>query len=41
LVAVTERRSKEDIDRLGDAMATVLADLGAPDGRPEGAGVAR
>ncbi|HJW35542.1 MAG TPA: glycine dehydrogenase, partial [Actinomycetes bacterium] len=41
LVAVTERRTKEDIDRLADAMATVLADLGATDGRPEGEGVAR
>ena len=33
---MTERRTKEDIDRLADAMATVLADLGATDGRPEG-----
>jgi hypothetical protein len=32
LVAVTERRTKEDIDRLADAMATVLADLGAAGG---------
>jgi glycine cleavage system P protein (glycine dehydrogenase) subunit 1 len=40
LVAVTERRSKADIDHLADAMAAVLADLegsgeprrGAPDG---------
>ncbi|HEV3497694.1 MAG TPA: hypothetical protein VHA34_15220, partial [Actinomycetes bacterium] len=44
LVAVTERRTKEDIDRLADAMTTVLADLGAgkgesqPAGRGEGPG---
>jgi glycine dehydrogenase subunit 1 len=43
LVAVTERRSKEDIDRLADAMATVLADLGAggENGGPGGPGGAR
>jgi glycine dehydrogenase subunit 1 len=45
LVAVTERRTKEDIDRLADAMATDLADLGGTgdkgDGRREGEGVAR
>ncbi|HEV3496943.1 MAG TPA: glycine dehydrogenase, partial [Actinomycetes bacterium] len=43
LVAVTERRTKQDIDRLADAMATVLADLGATDGdrRREGEEVAR
>jgi glycine dehydrogenase subunit 1 len=43
LVAVTERRTAEDIDRLADAMATVLADLGATEGdRPrEGEEVAR
>jgi glycine dehydrogenase subunit 1 len=41
LVAVTERRTKADIDRLADAMATVLADLGAGQGHPEGQGVAR
>ena len=41
LVAVTERRTKEDIDRLADAMATVLADLGGADGQREGAGVPR
>jgi glycine dehydrogenase subunit 1 len=29
LVAVTERRTKADIDRLAEALATVLADLGA------------
>ncbi|HEY8555739.1 MAG TPA: hypothetical protein VIM97_00120, partial [Actinomycetes bacterium] len=29
LVAVTERRTREDIDRLADALTTVLADLGA------------
>jgi hypothetical protein len=29
---VTERRTKEDVDRLADALATVLADLGATDG---------
>jgi glycine cleavage system protein P-like pyridoxal-binding family len=32
LVAVTERRTMEDIDRLADAMAMVLADLGATGG---------
>jgi len=45
LVAVTERRTKEDIDRLADAMTTVLADLGGTgdkgDGRRDGEGVAR
>jgi glycine dehydrogenase subunit 1 len=52
LVAVTERRTKADIDRLADAMASVLADLGAGnqgarsevgsgDGRREGEEVAR
>ena len=43
LVAVTERRTKQDIDRLADAMATVLAELGATDGhrRREGEEVAR
>jgi glycine dehydrogenase subunit 1 len=45
LVAVTERRTTQDIDRLADAMATVLADLGATEGagdrRREGEGVAR
>jgi len=29
LVAVTERRTKADVDRLAEAMATVLAELGA------------
>jgi len=41
LVAVTERRTKADVDRLAEAMATVLADLGAGQGRPEGEGVTR
>ena len=41
LVAVTERRTKEDIDRLADAMATVLADLGGGDRPREGEEVAR
>jgi glycine cleavage system pyridoxal-binding protein P len=44
LVAVTERRTKEDVDRLADALARVLADLGAgrpPEGRRQGEGVAR
>jgi glycine dehydrogenase subunit 1 len=41
LIAVTERRTKADIDRLAEAMATVLADLGAGDGPREGKGVAR
>jgi glycine cleavage system protein P-like pyridoxal-binding family len=36
LVAVTERRTKEDIDRLADAMTTVLADLGASGDQGEG-----
>jgi hypothetical protein len=38
---VTERRTRQDIDRLADAMATVLADLGAGDRRPQGEGVPR
>jgi len=38
---VTERRTRADIDRLADAMATVLADLGAGEPRREGEGVAR
>ena len=42
-MAVTERRTTQDIDRLADVMATVLADLGATGGdRPrEGEEVAR
>jgi glycine dehydrogenase subunit 1 len=39
LVAVTERRTKADVDRLADALAAVLADLGAD--RAEGAGDGR
>jgi hypothetical protein len=38
---VTERRTKEDIDRLADAMATVLADLGDGDRPRKGEEVAR
>ena len=41
LIAVTERRTKADVDRLADAMAAVLADLGAGEARREGEGVAR
>jgi glycine dehydrogenase subunit 1 len=41
LVAVTERRTKEDVDRLAGALTTVLADLGAGEPRREGEGVAR
>jgi glycine dehydrogenase subunit 1 len=36
LVAVTERRTKADVDRLAEALTTVLADLGA--GRTAGPG---
>ena len=38
---MTERRTKADIDRLAEAMAAVLADLGAGQARPEGEGVTR
>jgi glycine dehydrogenase subunit 1 len=38
LVAVTERRTKEDIDRLADALTTVLTDLGAGGGESGAAG---
>jgi glycine dehydrogenase subunit 1 len=38
LVAVTERRTKADVDRLADAMGQVLADLGAGGGSAGGAG---
>jgi glycine dehydrogenase subunit 1 len=44
LVAVTERRTRADIDRLAEAMAAVLADPGTATGargRPEGEGVPR
>jgi glycine dehydrogenase subunit 1 len=41
LVAVTERRTRADIDRLADALTTVLADLGATNRRPEGEEVGR
>jgi len=35
LVAVTERRTSQDVDRLADALTTVLADLGAGQGGRE------
>jgi hypothetical protein len=35
---VTERRTREDIDRLADALTTVLADLGAGEGGIRAAG---
>jgi hypothetical protein len=38
---VTERRTRADIDRLADALTTVLADLGAGEGRPGERGVTR
>ena len=38
LVAVTERRTRADIDRLADAMAAVLTDLGAAGGGAAGQG---
>jgi hypothetical protein len=38
LVAVTERRTRADIDRLADAMAAVLADLGAAGAQGPGQG---
>jgi len=41
LVAVTERRTRDDIDHLADALTTVLADLGAGHGRTDAEGVAR
>jgi glycine cleavage system protein P-like pyridoxal-binding family len=41
LVAVTERRTKADIDRLAEALATVLADLGAGAAGRDGEEVAR
>jgi glycine dehydrogenase subunit 1 len=41
LVAVTERRTRADIDRLAEALTTVLADLGAGERRREGEGVAQ
>jgi glycine dehydrogenase subunit 1 len=40
LVAVTERRSKADVDRLADAMGEVLAGLAGKQGKATGAGAA-
>jgi glycine dehydrogenase subunit 1 len=41
LVAVTERRTKADVDRLAEAMATVLAELGAGGGGRDATGDGR
>ena len=38
---MTERRTRQDVDRLADALTTVLADLGAGQGGREREEVAR